>query len=167
MKNLINSLLIILLCFGALGQFKTKKYIKRNKKALITSYSDGQIYARGIFADSSRMFIGNSDGSLYYLNLKKANSKLVFKLPDFDELRDVEFVNDKIIGLHSGNNGMVLYMDLKGATKVIKLCLLSQYHGGRKAPPGRCAPHCCWVLASSLLWNFTVSLITVLSVTSP
>lgn len=121
MRNLINSFLFILICFGTYGQFKTKKYIKRNRKAPITNYSDGKIYSRGLFADSNRIFIGNSDGSLYYLNLKKASAKLIFKLPDFDEIRDVEFVNDKIIGLHSGKNGKLLYMDLKGATKVIKL----------------------------------------------
>lgn len=118
MKNLINSCLIFLLAFSSFGQ--TKKYLKKNKNAEQYSYSDRPIYARGILCKDGRIFLGNSDGSIYYINIEKKNSAILFKHTGIDEIRDVEAVGNQIIAMHSGENGKLILLKLDGSIKMLK-----------------------------------------------
>ncbi len=118
MRNLINSILFLLIALTSFGQFKTKKYIKKNKKAPVYQYDNSDIYSRGIHYSNDRLFIGNSNGALYYYKISTGKSKLLFKLPSFTEMRDIAFINNTILGISSGDNGQMLKMDLNGSLKV-------------------------------------------------
>jgi len=117
-KNLINSCLILFVSFSSFGQ--TKKYLKKNKNAISFTYSENPIYARGIVYKDRRLFLGNSDGSVYYINIEKKTSTLLFKHTDIEEIRDVEIVNNTIIAMHSGENGKIILLSLDGSIQVFK-----------------------------------------------
>lgn len=120
MKNLINSLVFILIALSSFGQYKTKKHIKRNKKAPVFQYDNSDIYARGLAYKDGRLFIGNSNGALYYYKVATGKSQLLFKLPDFIEMRDVAIVGNEILGIQSGDKGKMLRMNLNGSLKVLQ-----------------------------------------------
>ena len=120
MKNLISSIAFILISLSSIGQYKTKKHIKRNKKAPIYQYDNSDIYARGLAFKDGRLFIGNSNGALYYYKIATGKSQLLFKLPDFNEMRDIAIVGNEILGMHSGDDGKILKMNLNGSLKVLK-----------------------------------------------
>ena len=82
MRNLINSIICVLIALSASSQFKTKKFIKRNKKAPTFQYDNSDIYARALYYEDGRLFIGNSDGSLYFYKVSTGKSQLIFNLPD-------------------------------------------------------------------------------------
>jgi photosystem II stability/assembly factor-like uncharacterized protein len=124
MKNLIIVLNIsIAVCFNLNAQYGSKKYLRENSKSSkIYTYGDSSIYARGIIIDdNNRLFIGSSDGSLRMFDIANQKSRLLFKNSDFEEMRDVEKVNDYFIGIQSGNSGKMLRMDAKGTMKIIKM----------------------------------------------
>ncbi|OFZ62278.1 MAG: hypothetical protein A3D92_24880 [Bacteroidetes bacterium RIFCSPHIGHO2_02_FULL_44_7] len=98
-----------------------KKYIKKNQKAPVISYGDSLIYARGLHNDSLRIFIGNSDGSVYYYHLGKQKSQLIFKMPEVDEIRDIEKSGNALIAMHSGDNGKLAIIQLDGGVKMLML----------------------------------------------
>ena len=120
MRNLISSILCVLVSTVALSQIKTKKYIRRNKDATTLFYGDSTIYSRGIYNDSTRLFVGNSNGAIYYINLEKNKVQLIFKLPDFDELRDIEKSGDHLIGMHSGADGKIVILKMDGSMKIVQ-----------------------------------------------
>jgi hypothetical protein len=74
MKNFIFSFLCVIIATSINAQ--KKKYIKRNKNAVSYKYATNSIYARGLYADSQQLFIGNSDGSIFYLNLEKKDLRI-------------------------------------------------------------------------------------------
>ncbi|MCO4813490.1 MAG: hypothetical protein KC454_02185 [Flavobacteriales bacterium] len=120
MKNLINSLIIILVTTSVFGQLKSKKYIKKNKKVEAYQYGVNGIYGRGITFNSSRLYISNSDGSVYLVKDKEKGSILIFKMPNIEELRDVEVVGENILAMQSGDNGVIVQMNLNGNVKLIE-----------------------------------------------
>ncbi len=120
-RNLIVSSFCLFIGVYASGQYSTKKYIKRNRKAQTITYGDSTIYARGLYNDSTRLFIGNSDGSMYYLNLKTNQQLLIFKMPHFTEMRDIEKYGEKLIGMHSGDDGKLVIMSLDGTMHILYL----------------------------------------------
>ena len=120
-RNLACSFVCVLLVSSTFAQYTTKKYIKRNKKAQTITYGDSTIYARGLYNDSDRLFIGNSDGSIYYLNLEEDKQELIFKMPHIKEIRDLDKSGGHIIGMHSGTNGKLVLIDLSGSMHVISL----------------------------------------------
>lgn len=119
MSVLLINIFLLLSCFSS-GQYDTKKHIRRNAKAEHISYGDSGIYARGLYNDSSRFFIGNSDGSMYYLNMLSKKSQLLFKLPDFMEMRDIERSGPYLIGIQSGETGKMVRMDQSGGVRIIQ-----------------------------------------------
>ena len=118
MKNFIISFLCVALTVNLCAQ--KKKYIKRNKNASRYSYAGNSIYARGLYADSNLLFIGNSDGAIYYLNLDKEKSELIFKLPELNEIRDIEKSGNHLIGMHSGDNGALILLEKNGELNILK-----------------------------------------------
>lgn len=122
-RNLISSSLVFLVYLNVSAQYKTKKYIKKNKDAESVQYGDSSIYARGLHFENERLFIGNSDGSVYFMNMETKESELIFKQIKINEIRDIEVSSDQIIAMHSGDNGKLVLIDLKGKTKVLSLDL--------------------------------------------
>ena len=121
MRNLINSLLITLLATCAFGQLKSKKYIKKNKNTEAFQYGVKGIYGRGITFNNNRLFISNSDGSIYFLKDKEQDPILIFKMPNIEELRDIEVVGENILAMQSGDNGVMVQMNLNGKVKLIEI----------------------------------------------
>lgn len=121
MRNLIISSICGLIASITFGQYSTKKYIKRNKKAQTITYGDSTMYARGLYYESNRLFVGNSDGSIYYLNLFNNKQQLIFKMPHIDEIRDIEKSGEHLIAMHSGTNGKIILIELSGSMHVITL----------------------------------------------
>lgn len=119
MKSFIVSLFVFAFLSPAQSQISTKKYLRKNKDARTFRYGDSTIYARGLLRDTHRLFIGNSDGAIYYVNLVNMKSTLVFKLQGFDEVRDIEKTSFGYIGIHSGTNGKMVQLDLSGKAKII------------------------------------------------
>ena len=118
MKNIVNSIFILLIALTSYGQYKTKKYTKSNKKALVYQYDKSDIYSRGIAYKDGRLFIGNADGSLYYYTMSTGKSKLIFSQPGFSEMRDIAIVDNKVLGIQSSESGKLLQLDLNGTIKI-------------------------------------------------
>lgn len=118
--NVINSTIILFLVFTSFGQGK-KKYLKRNKKPETFTYADSSIYARGLYNDSNIFFVGNSDGSLYYIDIITKKSQLLFQIADFTEMRDVERSNKFILGIQSGDNGRIYRLESSGKYSITEL----------------------------------------------
>ncbi|MDX2361345.1 MAG: hypothetical protein QNK23_11095 [Crocinitomicaceae bacterium] len=98
-----------------------KKYIRHNEDARIITYGDSSIYARGIVADGKKLFVGNSDGSIYYINLETGESQMLFNLPNMDEIRDLAITDNCLIGMHSGTDGKLVELDFKGGAHITYL----------------------------------------------
>lgn len=120
LTNAISSIIVLLLVFNSYGQGK-KKYLRKNKKPDSFIYGDSLIYARGIYNDSSRFFIGNSDGSMFYVNFSKWKSQMIFNVPDFTEMRDIERSGNYIIAIQSGANGKILRLQTNGTNEIISI----------------------------------------------
>lgn len=121
MRSLIGVLIVnVIICSYSFGQYNTKKYLRRNSKAEHIKYGESSIYARGLYNDSNRFFIGNSDGSMYFLKMNTRKSQLLFKLPDFKEMRDIERSGNYLIGIQSGESGKMVRMDNSGSVKIIQ-----------------------------------------------
>lgn len=122
MRNLFTAIPIsfLVISFSTSAQIDTKKYLKRNKKPVEISYSTAPIYARGFYVDSIKMVIGNSDGSIYLKKHLEEKAKLIFKLPDFVETRDVEKVSDGFIAMQSGDDGKLVRISNNGSVKVMQ-----------------------------------------------
>lgn len=123
MKSLTNVLVISalgLLPLSSYSQLGAKKYLRKNNKIESFKYGDTSIYARGICNVKSKLFLGNSNGSLYFVNTILEKSNVIFKQDGFTEMRDVEYVDNHIIGMQSGDKGQLVRIDLSGGMRVIK-----------------------------------------------
>ena len=118
--NIGLSLLLCAIGFNGLSQYKTKKYIRKNKGPEIVDCDNEKIYARGLLSEGSKIFTGNSDGSLYYFNLEKESVNLIFKMDNIEEMRDVERVDDQVIAMLSGDDSHVVKIDNYGNTEMIQ-----------------------------------------------
>ena len=102
------------------GQYRTKKYVRRNKKAPTMFCEDAKVYARGLLVEDHRIFTGNSDGTLYFFNTEKETVQMLFRLENFTEMRDIERSGDYIMGIQSGETGKIVRISNGGATKIIQ-----------------------------------------------
>ncbi|MEJ6582729.1 MAG: hypothetical protein QNL61_08840 [Crocinitomicaceae bacterium] len=119
MKNFIHSLSICFVSY-CFGQDVLPKLVQKNENNKTYCYQESPIYARGILMDGTRLFIGNSDGSVYYFNTKTDESMLVFKLQSIDEMRDIEKSGEHILALHSGTDGKIAKIGLDGSIQIIE-----------------------------------------------
>lgn len=120
MLNFALSILVLVLCAPINAQYKTKKYIRKNKNAEIISSMGGDFYARGIHCEGQKVFTSNSNGSIYYFNIEKNKHQLVFELADLSELRDLERSGEYLVGMKSSeDNGKVVRIHNNGKTEVI------------------------------------------------
>lgn len=118
--SIVLSILFLLISTVSVAQYKTKKYIRKNKKAPTLFCDDKSVYARGLLVENQRVFTGNSDGTLYYFNTEKETVQMLFRLENFKEMRDIERSGDFILGIQSGDNGKIVRISNGGATKIIQ-----------------------------------------------
>lgn len=118
MRNLSLNLLLILLSFVSFGQ--TNKYLKRNTHPQTIKYSTEEIYSRGLLADSNKLFLGNSDGSVYFINLKYKGKKRIFKKENFIECRDIAKSGNTYIAMQSDTDGKLIQFNLNKVLKNIE-----------------------------------------------
>lgn len=123
MKNLHRGIALSLLFIGITlsvsAQYRTKKYIRKNRKATVLDCGKTGIYARGLLVEDDRIFTGNSNGALYYFNTDKDRVQLLFGLENFTEMRDVERSGTHILGIQSGETGKLVRISNNGETKII------------------------------------------------
>lgn len=109
-----------MISISTFGQYNTKKYIRRNKKAPTMFCNDRSVYARGLLVEDHRIFTGNSDGTLYYFNTENESVQMLFGLENFTEMRDIERSGDYIMGIQSGETGKLVRISNGGVTKIIQ-----------------------------------------------
>jgi photosystem II stability/assembly factor-like uncharacterized protein len=110
MKNLQRALSLSLILFLLSCSNEEKLHNEPLVEALKDStiqYAQSDIYSRGLLRINQTLYVGNSDGSLYEINLTDWKSKQVEKSFKFDELRDLAFSNNQIIGIQSGEDGKI------------------------------------------------------------
>jgi photosystem II stability/assembly factor-like uncharacterized protein len=73
-------------------------------------YASTDIYSRGLLRIENDLFVGNSDGSLYQIDLLNWTSQTIEKAFDFTELRDLAWTNNRLIGIQSGENGKIFQL---------------------------------------------------------
>ena len=93
---------------------QSKKYLRRNRMAPITIYGDSNMYSRGIYVDSSDLYLASSDGSVIRYNSETDKATQVLKLARRGENRDIEASNEVLFVMQSGDNGSVTKIDTNG-----------------------------------------------------
>jgi len=104
----------------AQAQFVSKKYLRRNSNARVSTFGDSTLYARGIYVDSNYIFFGSSDGSIRRFDVTTQESRLVVKLAMRGETRDIECSNGVLFGMQSGEHGMMTRMNTNGSVGFIE-----------------------------------------------
>lgn len=125
MLKIVTGCFLLCLSFSLQAQYKTKKYLKKNRKAPVYAIGNEKAYARGLLVEGNRVFAGHSDGTLYFGNLEQLEAgkdgvQQLFKLDNFTEMRDVERSGDFLIGMQSGDNGELVRISNEGKTELIK-----------------------------------------------
>ncbi len=121
MPSILISLFCLLIAGNLNAQYKTKKYIKRNRKAPTMFCGNSTIYSRGLLVEGTKVFSGNSDGSIYYYNINKEKVQLIFKLDGFIEMRDIERSGNFLIGIQSGDDGKIVRLNTSGGAKIVSI----------------------------------------------
>lgn len=107
MRNLISGLIIINLISSLIGfgQEQENKFTRKNKYAKKIAYSAEKCYSRAILVKDSFVYTGNSNGTLFKININTGQSKNILDSIRFGDLRDLEFVNKSMIAMRSGDHG--------------------------------------------------------------
>ncbi len=120
----MRSLTLVIVSFFILGNasisLAQKKYVRKNRTAPVTAYGDSNIYSRAIFVDSSLIYFGCSDGSVYKYDSEEENSKRILKLARRGENRDIESYNGVLFVMQSGDNGCVTKINPSGSVGFIE-----------------------------------------------
>ncbi len=76
-------------------------------------YAADSTYSRAITSDSKNIYIGNSDGYVYQINLKKDKTKQITSLP-IAEIRDIAVTGKKtIVAMQSNDSSVILNLEKK------------------------------------------------------
>jgi hypothetical protein len=123
----MRSLTLVIVSFFTLAfstdvsaQFVGKKYLRKNYMAPISTYGDSSMYSRGIYVDSQFIYLGSSDGSVRRYDPANGDSKLLIKLAARGENRDLEFSNDVLFAMQSGDNGSMTKIASNGSVGFIE-----------------------------------------------
>lgn len=119
-SNAIVSVCLLLISFQGYSQLFKKKYLWKNKDAPTLSYSDSEIYSRGLYVDSTFIYFGNSNGAVYRYDIATETSRLVMKFPNIVEIRDLEYANGTLYAMQSGDKGLLVKISKKGPTGFIQ-----------------------------------------------
>ncbi|MCR9173951.1 MAG: hypothetical protein NXI10_15715 [bacterium] len=99
---------------------QTKKYIRRNRTAPIVIYGDSNMYSRGVYVDTSLLYLAGSDGSVIRYNAETDTSTRILKLARRGENRDIEASNGVLFIMQSGDNGSITKIQKSGAVGFIE-----------------------------------------------
>lgn len=109
MRSLLRSLGVSIILFSAFvvnGQ--NNKYTRKNAKAPTYTYCEGKCYSRSIIVDGDIVYTANSNGALYKYNLKDGSRLNLMQGRKFQEMRDLHLVNNQLIGMQSGTDGLLI-----------------------------------------------------------
>lgn len=124
MKILINALIcsvFLMISLVVHSQNDTKKYIKKNSEAPITTYGDSNIYSRGILVDTGLIYLGNSNGAVFQYDTDDGKSELVLKFSQIKEIRDIERSGNFVFAMQSSTDGKLVKVSEKGPVGFIEL----------------------------------------------
>lgn len=115
----MRSLTLVIVSFFSLliantGFAQTKKYVRKNKEAPFYTYGDGELYTRGIYSDSTYLYLGNSDGSFIRYNTENRKWKIIAKLASRGENRDVDCSDSVLFVMQSGDHGSLMKINNQG-----------------------------------------------------
>lgn len=116
MLNLIAILRTSSLLFICVSAVKAQenKYTRKNKTAKIIQYTtSAKAHSRSILVKDSIVYTANSNGSLYATNLKTEISSNLLENKKFEEMRDLAFVGEYLLGMQSGTYGLLAKTDGK------------------------------------------------------
>ncbi|MDG1148158.1 MAG: hypothetical protein P8N52_07635 [Crocinitomicaceae bacterium] len=120
-QSLIVSLVILLVTLNANAQLNANQVIQSNDQTDHFQYKDSSIYARGLNITKNQLLVGNSDGSIYAIDLKLKKSHLVFKQNNINEIRDIETSGNNTISMHSGKDGKLVLFNTDAETRILSL----------------------------------------------
>ncbi len=120
-KSVFVSACILLLTFTSHSQLFAKKYVRKNQDAPITSYGDSTTYSRGLYVDSTFIYLGSANGAVYRYDTREQTTRLMMKFPNIKEIRDLEASNGVIYAMQSGDRGVLVKISPKGPTGFIEL----------------------------------------------
>ncbi len=109
MQNLTGLLKIssLILIFNSSAIAQENSYVRKNKSARKIQYSLELCYSRSILVKDSMVYTANSNGALYATNLKTEKSTNLLLNNKFEEMRDIEFSGQEILGMQSGTYGVL------------------------------------------------------------
>jgi hypothetical protein len=95
-------------CFGILILQSCCRYRPTFWENPNFKYASDSTYSRAITSDSKNLYIGNSDGFIYKVNLKNFKSKQISKKP-IAEIRDIALTGKKsLVAMQSNDSSVVL-----------------------------------------------------------
>ena len=105
MRSLIISLFLIISHSYNAQLFS--KYLRKNSDPKIVQYATDHSYARSVLVIDSTIYLGSSNGKLYAYNLSNDSTINLMRGRMFTEMRDLELVNNQLIGMQSGEYGIL------------------------------------------------------------
>lgn len=106
MRNSITSTIIFIFLVLSVNAQKNK-YLRKNKEPRVISYAQDNCYSRSIKIVNDRIYTANSNGALYSTSLSGDSSFNLMKGKRFQEMRDLEYVNGHLLGMQSGDYGLL------------------------------------------------------------
>lgn len=117
MRNISISFFVIV-SFSTMAQ-KNNKYTRHNSDAPVYTYTDNNCYARGIAVKGSIVYLANSNGALYSYDMISGESINCMAGRKFQEMRDVAIVDDYLLGMQSGTDGLIAKTATSGFDRFI------------------------------------------------
>jgi hypothetical protein len=112
MQNLINAIsLLNCIVIVSHGNCQENKYTRKNKSAQIIQYTTDKAYSRSILVKDSIVYTANSNGSMYATDLKTGTSLNLLANKKFEEMRDIEWSGNHLLGMQSGSYGILAKTD--------------------------------------------------------
>ncbi len=103
-----NSFTFFAFCFGILILQSCCRYRPTHWENPNFKYASDSTYSRAITSDSKNLYVGNSDGFIYKVNLKNFKSKQISKKP-IAEIRDIALTGKKtLVAMQSNDSSVVL-----------------------------------------------------------
>jgi hypothetical protein len=109
--NVISLLSLLLLAFQVNAQ--ENKYTRKNKTAKVIQYTTDKAYSRSILFRDSVIYTANSNGSMHATDLRTGNSINLLANKKFEEMRDLEWCGEYLLGMQSGTYGLLAKTDGK------------------------------------------------------
>lgn len=115
MQNLIAVLRIYSLLFLCVTTVyaQENRHTRKNKSAKVIQYATGKLYSRSILVKDSIVYTANSNGTLFATDLRTEKSINLLENKKFEEMRDLDFTGEYLLGMQSGTYGLLAKTDGK------------------------------------------------------